>query len=223
MSWQAGESSVQLETSAGPLDALLLAPEHPVAQCVLAHGAGAGMRHTNMQAIAEAFAAAGVATLRFNFPFMQAGERRVDAQPLAVQSIVAAVDFARRLSTLPLLLAGHSFGGRMCSHAVVEAGIDCVGLVFCSYPLHQPKKPGTQRAAHMSAIRQPVLFLSGTRDDLARTDLLGQVAAAMPRAGIHWLDTANHSYVVLKRQRTNPLSVFEEMSRAIKEFIDDTI
>ncbi len=223
MPWRAGESSVQLEAPAGSLDAVLLAPASPVAQCVLAHGAGAGIGHVNMQAIAGAFAAAGVATLRFNFPYMQAGKRRVDTTPVAMQSIVTAVDFARRHSTLPLLLAGHSFGGRMCSHAVVEADLDCAGLVFCSYPLHPPKKPGTQRAEHMSAIRQPVLFLSGTRDDLARPGLLSRVAADMPCARIHWLDTANHSYVVLKRQRTNPFSVFEEMSRAIEEFIDATI
>jgi predicted alpha/beta-hydrolase family hydrolase len=223
MTWPAGESSVQLESSAGPLDAVLLTPESPVAHSVLAHGAGAGIQHANMRAIAEAFAAAGVATLRCNFPYMQAGKRRVDSKPVAVETIVSAAAYLRGAQDLPLLLAGHSFGGRMCSHAVVDAGIDCAGLIFCSFPLHQPKKPGMERAAHMHAIRQPVLFLSGTRDDLAQPELLSQVAADMPCAQIHWLDTANHSYVVLKRQRTNPLSVFEEMSRTIEEFVDATI
>jgi len=217
----AGESSFQLEAPAGSLDAILLAPQAPHAQCVLAHGAGAGIRHANMNALAEAFAAAGVATLRFNFPYMQAGKRRVDAKAVAVASIVAAADELRTRSDLPLLLAGHSFGGRMATHAAVEAELACRALVLCSFPLHQPKKPGTDRAAHLPAIKQPVLFLSGTRDDLAEQPLLEEVAAQMPNARIHWLDTANHSYVILKRTRKHPLTVFEEMSAQIEAFVDE--
>ena len=224
MTWPAGESSLQLESSAGlPLDAILLVPENPAAQCVLAHGAGADIHHANMQAIAEAFVGAGVATLRFNFPYMQAGKRRVDSKPAALESIACAADYLDRGSDLPLLLAGHSFGGRMCSHAVVEAGVDCAGLVFCSFPLHQPKKPSTERAAHLPSIQQPALFLSGTRDDLAQSELLTEVVAGMPHARIHWLETANHSYVILKRTRTNPMPVFEEMSPAIQEFVDELV
>ena len=111
----------------------------------------------------------------------------------------------------------------MCSHAVADAGVDCAGLILCSFPLHPPKKPGTQRAAHLAAIRQPVLFLSGTRDDMAHAELLTTVVADMPSARIHWLETANHAYGVLKRTRTNPLSVVEEMSQAIQGFVDELL
>lgn len=221
MSRPVGESSVVLDSPAGQLDALLLNPPAARAQCVLAHGAGAGIQHTNMQAIAAAFATAGVTSLRFNFPYMQAGKRRVDAKPVAVASIVSAAQYLQRGSDLPLLLAGHSFGGRMCTHALVDEPLECAGMVCCSFPLHAAKKPGTDRAAHLRAIRQPVLFLSGTRDDLAAPELLTEVAAGMPNARIHWLETANHSYVVLKRTRTNPLTVFAEIAAEVESFVDE--
>ena len=218
------EEPLQVGSPSGPLDGVWLEPTSAVAQLVFAHGAGAGYQHKNMQGIAAAWAEQGLASLRFNFPYMQAGKRRVDGKAVAIDAIAAARELAAARSSLPLFLAGHSFGGRMRSHAVAEAGVDCRGLVFCSFPLHQPKKPDVARAAHLGDIAQPMLFLSGTRDDLADADLLKQVVGSLePRASLHWLETANHSYVVLKRTRTNPAPVFEEMAQATREFVDALI
>lgn len=220
----AGERQLQLDSPAGPLDALWLEPADAVAQLVFAHGAGAGFRHATMQGLAEAFAAAGLATLRFNFPYMQQGRRRVDGREVAVASICSAAQTARDGSHLPLLLAGHSFGGRMNSHAVVDAQLACAGLIFCSFPLHPAKKPSVKRAQHLPEITQPMLFLSGTRDDLADAQLLTEVVDGLDGcARIHWLDTANHSYTILKRTRTNPLPVFTEMAQEARRFVDEVI
>jgi len=230
------ERQFSLTTSVGALDAIWMAPARPAAQLLLAHGAGAGFHHQTMQALAQAFAHQGIATLRFNFPFMQQGKRRVDSTPVAVTAIVeAGAWMLQEQGDLPLLLGGHSFGGRMASHAVLEkalaenlADIDvasnvqsCKGLIFCSFPLHPAKKPAVSRAAHLPDIQQPMLFLSGTRDDLADATLLGDVVGDLHQANIHWLDTANHSYTVLKRIRTVAVDVFTEMAQAAREFVDN--
>ncbi len=218
------EEPLQVASASGSLDGVWLEPADAVAQLVFAHGAGAGYQHKNMQGIAEAWASQGLASLRFNFPYMQAGKRRVDGKAVAMDAIAAARELAASRSDLPIFLAGHSFGGRMCSHAVAEAGVACRGLVYCSFPLHQPKKPGVDRAAHMNGIALPMLFLSGTRDDLADADLMrGVVDGLGAHASLHWLETANHSYVVLKRTRTNPTPIFEEMAQVTREFVDGLI
>ena len=132
------------------------------------HGAGADMRHSSMAAIAEAFAGVGIATLRYNFPFKEDGRNRVDAQAVSTDTVAAALECARQHAEGPYLLGGHSFGGRMASHAVVDRDLDPAGLIFCSFPLHMPKKPATKRAEHLDSISAPMLFLSGTRDGMAR-------------------------------------------------------
>jgi len=218
-----GDHPLQLDTPAGAVDALWQVPEHAVAQLVLAHGAGAGYLHANMQSIADAFGAVGLATLRFNFPYMQQGRRRVDRVDVAVAAVAAAAKYIAAADVRPLFLVGHSFGGRMCSHAALRPDVACRGLIFCSFPLHQPKKPSRQRAEHLHSIAEPMLFLSGTRDDLADPALLEAVVGELDQARIRWLETANHSYVVLKRARTNPTPVFEEMAGAVREFIDEVI
>jgi len=195
-------------------------PDDAVAALVLAHGAGAGMRHRNMQALADAFAARGVATLRFDFPFMQAGRKRVDPPAVAVASIAAAFRSASEHTRLPLWLGGHSFGGRMASHAVLTGEIAPAGLVFCSFPLHAAGKPGAERARHLAQIRLPMLFLSGTRDALATPALLASVVQALPTAKLHWLETADHGYRVLQRERGDKDSVFDEMAREVRAFVD---
>ena len=175
------------------------------------HGAGAGMRHANMEAIAEAFAAVGVATLRYNFPYMEEGRSRVDAQAVSTATVAAALTCARGVADGPHLLGGHSFGGRMASHAVVDRALAVDGLVFCSFPLHMPRKPAVKRAEHLDAIRAPMLFLSGSRDGMAEAPLLEDVAARLD-ATLHRLETADHGYKVLKRTRTRPDTAFEEMA-----------
>jgi predicted alpha/beta-hydrolase family hydrolase len=195
-------------------------PDAPVAALVLAHGAGAGMRHRSMQALADAFERRGIATLRFEFPFMEAGRNRVDPPAVATACIAEAVAVARERTVLPLWLGGHSFGGRMASHAVLERQLAPAGLVFCSFPLHPPHKPSSARAAHLGALELPMLFLSGTRDALADATLLAAVVASLPTAKLHWLATADHGYAVLKRSRATAESVFDEMARVARAFID---
>jgi predicted alpha/beta-hydrolase family hydrolase len=195
-------------------------PTDAVGALVLAHGAGAGMRHASMQAIADAFERRGIATLRFDFPFMAAGRNRVDSPDVATQAIAEAWEAAAERTKLPVWLGGHSFGGRMASHAVVDRALPAAGLIFCSFPLHMPGKPDTKRAQHLPAIRQPMLFLSGTRDELAEPMLLEPLVRSLPRAALHWLDTADHGYRVLKRSRARQVSVFDEMAEAARTFID---
>ncbi len=194
-----------------------------VAVLVLAHGAGANMHHASMTSIASELARRGVAVLRFNFPFMEGAKRPVDSRPVSTATIAAAVAQARELKPrLPLFIGGHSFGGRMASHAMLDRDLDEVrGLVFCSFPLHPAGQPSTKRADHLDSINAPMLFLSGTRDALAEPELLQNVIARLgARAELVWLDTADHSYKVLKRTRTRSDSVFEELADAAARFIN---
>jgi predicted alpha/beta-hydrolase family hydrolase len=191
-----------------------------VAALVLAHGAGAGMTHANMQAIAAAFAGRGIATLRFNFPFIDAGRQRVDPPAVAIASIAAAFAAAAEETSLPIWLGGHSFGGRMASHAVLDVPLEPRGLIFCSFPLHSPGKPTTLRAQHLSRISTPMLFLSGTRDALAESSLLEPLVRGLSNAELHLLETADHGYRVLKRTRRSTEDIFDEMARVARDFID---
>jgi hypothetical protein len=202
------------------MNVLWQCPNDADAALVLAHGAGAGMTHRNMQALADAFGRQGVATLRFDFPFMEAGRRRVDSRAVATAAIAEAFAEASSRSALALWLGGHSFGGRMTSHAVIDEGLEPKGLIFCSFPLHAPGKPGAERAAHLAGITLPMLFLSGTRDTLAESALLEPLVAGLPSAELHWLDTADHGYRVLKRSRRTDESVFDEMARVTRDFMD---
>jgi predicted alpha/beta-hydrolase family hydrolase len=195
-------------------------PDNASAALVLAHGAGAGMAHPSMRAIAQAFGQHGIATLRFDFPFMAAGRRRVDRPAVATACIAEAFARARALTELPLWLGGHSFGGRMASHAVLEQDLDAEGLILCSFPLHPAGKPSVARARHLPEVRRPMLFLSGTRDRLADRALLEDVVSGLPAAEVHWLDSADHGYRVSKSRRT-PQGVFDEMATVARRFIDE--
>ena len=211
--------ALTLAGPSGPLSAELFEPPAPVALVIFAHGAGADFQHPNMQAIAEAFGAENLASLRFNFPFMEQGRRRVDSLEVSVAAIGAAVQ-AGAGEGLPLYLGGHSFGGRMATHAAVDGDLPIQGLILGSFPLHQPKKPTLSRAEHLPRIALPMLFLSGTRDALADPELLeGVVAGLGDRAQLHWLATADHSYKILKRQRVDGPSVFEEMAAVARGFV----
>lgn len=195
-------------------------PSDAVAALVLAHGAGAGMKHASMEAIAAAFARRGIATLRFDFPFMAEGRKRVDPPAVATAAIAAAFAAAAERTALPIWVGGHSFGGRMASHAVLDENVPARGLVLCSFPLHMRGSPDTKRAQHLAAIRLPMLFLSGTRDELAERALLEPLVASLPSAAIHWLESADHGYRVQKRQRARSDSVFDEMAEAARAFVD---
>ena len=198
--------------------ALFVGAPEPVATLVFGHGAGADMHHASMEAIARAFAAAGISTLRFNFPFKELGKSRVDSKDVSVAAVAAALAFAEARFDGPHYLGGHSFGGRMATHAVVDRGLDVAGMIFGSFPLHPAGKPSTRRADHMDAIDAPLLFLSGTRDGLADPGLLARVADRLG-ATLRWLDTADHGYGVLKRKRTRPEDVFTEMAGHARDFV----
>jgi predicted alpha/beta-hydrolase family hydrolase len=176
------------------------------------------MRHATLEAIAEALADVEIATLRYNFPYAEHGTGR-DSQAVCTATVRSAVAAATKAAPrLPLLAGGHSFGGRMTSTAAAEAPLDGVrGLVFFSFPLHQPGRPETKRADHLAAVTLPMLFLSGTRDELAEMNLLKPVCLQLgSRAMLHTVDTADHGYKVLKRSRTSDEDVFVEMARVVR-------
>ena len=207
----------------GTVSALLLPAEgEHRGTLVFGHGAGADMRHRSMEAIANAFAGIGLATLRYNFPYKEAGKSRVDSQAVSTATVAAALAHARSEVQGPFLLGGHSFGGRMASHAVVEHELDVAGLIYCSFPLHAIGRPTAKRADHLDAIEAPMLFLSGSRDKMATPELMEEVVARVG-ATLRWLDTADHGYKTLKRTRQRNDDVFEEMASHANEWLGDVL
>ena len=202
----------------GEVSSLLLRPDRASHLLVLGHGASTNMRHVTLQTIAECLAEVGIATFRYNFPYSEHGKGR-DSQAVCTQTVRSAVAAARAAAPrLPLLAGGHSFGGRMTSTAASESPLDGVkGLVFFSFPLHQPGKPDNTRAEHLDAVTVPMLFLSGTRDELANLELLRPVCKNLgARATLHVLDTADHGYKILKKSRASAEDVFVEMARVVR-------
>jgi len=183
------------------VSAILDAPADSRALYVFAHGAGAGMAHPFMQDVAAGLAARHVAVLRYQFPFMEQGSKRTDAAPLAQAAVRAAVRCgATRVPDLPIHAGGKSFGARMTSQAQAASPLPgVVGLVFVGFPLHPAGKPSIARAAHLDAVDVPMLFVQGTRDALAETDLMTPMVAALgPRATLLLLDDADHGFHVRK-------------------------
>jgi len=192
---------------------------------VLAHGAGAGMTHREMEAVANALCDAGIAVLRFNFLYMEHGGKRPDAPKLAHAAIRAAVAEATKLAPdLPLYAGGRSFGGRMTSQAqALEPLPNVRGLIFVGFPLHPAGKPSTDRAAHLSDVHIPMLFLQGSRDALAELHLLRPVVEELgTRATLHVFEGADHSFHVLKSSGTTDAKVRAELCDAITSWISDT-
>lgn len=193
---------------------LVDAPPVPWAACVLAHGAGAGMEHPFLAQLAAGLAARGVACLRFAFAYTERGQRRPDPPALAQARVRAAVALAaKRWPGVPLFVAGKSFGGRMASQAQAEAPLAGVrGLAFLGFPLHAAGKPGLARAAHLTQVQLPMLFLQGTRDALADLALLREaLQPVQQRAKLHVVEGADHSFHVLVRSGRNDAEVREEL------------
>jgi len=190
---------LRIPVAGDSVSALLIRPPDAKALYVFAHGAGAGMNHKSMVSNAEGLAARGIATLRFQFPYMEKGSKRVDPPRIAHAAVRAAVAEAARLSPdLPLFAGGRSFGGRMTSQAQAESPMPGVrGLAFLGFPLHPAGKPGIERAAHLKQVRIPMLFVSGDRDALAEPHLLKPVVAELgDRATLHVIRDADHSLKV---------------------------
>ena len=179
---------------------------------VLAHGAGAGMRHPFLQQLADALAKQGVATLRYEFPYMEEGRARIDG-PEILHARVREAIAAGAEHGLPLFAGGKSFGGRVTSHVVAEEPLPGVrGLAFVGFPLHPKGKPAIDRAAHLGRVQVPMLFLQGTRDELARLDLLRPVLADRARATLHVVDDADHSFHVRKKSGRTDAQVIDELA-----------
>ena len=185
----------------GAVSAKYTTPDKPVCIFTLAHGAGAGMDHSFMETLAEALSNAGIATLRFNFPFAEGKKGRPDTPAVAHATIAAAIKKAREINpTLPLFASGKSFGGRMSSqYLAANPESDVKGIVFYGFPLHPSGKPSTERAEHLKALKIPMLFLQGTKDTLATWDLIESVCGALKKATLVKLEGADHSFKAGKK------------------------
>lgn len=203
---------------AGEVSARLDRP--PSASCllVLAHGAGAGMNHPFLGSLSRELGAAGIATLRYQFPYMENRRRAPDSPAILAATVRAAVNKAVELCPeLPLLAGGKSMGGRMTSTAASEEALPGVRrLVFFGFPLHPPNRPGTKRADHLKRVTVPMLFLQGTRDTLADLSLLRPICDALGSlATLHVIDTADHSFHVLKSSGKSDADILRELAQDV--------
>jgi predicted alpha/beta-hydrolase family hydrolase len=206
---------------AGKISALLSAPNDARACCVLAHGAGAGMHHPFMAAVAHGLAERGVAALRYQFPYMEAGGKRVDPPKVAHAAVRAAVAEAARRTRLPLVAGGKSFGGRMTSQAQAGSPLAGIaGLAFLGFPLHPAGRPSDERAAHLADVRIPMLFLQGTRDALADLSLLRPLVKKLgARATLKTFEDADHSFHVPAKTGRKDSEVMAELLDAFADWV----
>ena len=206
---------------AGDVSGLLLRPDGARLLYVLAHGAGAGMRHPFLESISQRLAERSIATLRYQFPYMEQRARRPDPPAVAATTARAAVMEAARVAPgLPLVAGGKSFGGRMTSTAQAEAPLPGVrGLVFLGFPLHPPGRPGDSRAEHLAQVRIPMLFLQGDRDDFADLKLLKPLVKRLgDRATLQLVEGGDHSFHVLKRSGRTDTEVMGELVGRIADW-----
>jgi len=210
----------------GNVSALLLAPPAARTGYVVAHGAGAGMTHPFLTAVANGFADRDIATLRFQFPYMERKSGRPDSPKVAQSAVRAAVnEAATLLPNLPLFAGGKSFGGRMTSQAQAASPLPGVrGLVFLGFPLHPPGKPSTDRAKHLFDVQIPMLFLQGTRDEFADLQLLRPLIDQLgPRATLKLFNDADHSFHVPARSGRKDADIRTELLDAVLEWMQKVI
>jgi uncharacterized protein len=197
------EEPVTIDVDGTPVSGLYARPENPFSTVLVAHGAGAGMEHPFMGGFVRALNDDGAATLRFNFPYREAGRKFPDRPPLAIATWRAALAEAKaRSEGEPLWAAGKSFGGRMASMAVAE-GMEAAGLVYLGYPLHPPGKPDKLRDEHLYGIAVPMLFLQGTKDTFMTPEVLeGVVSRIGANAELEWREGGGHTFEVAKVKRS---------------------
>lgn len=197
------EKLFSVRVAEAEVSAVYVRPRTSLATVVLAHGAGAGKDHPFITGIATALNELNIATLRFNFPYMDAGKKFPDRPPLAIATWQEVMSQAVKLSAgEPVFAAGKSFGGRMASMAVAE-GMEAAGLIFLGYPLHAPKKPEKLRDEHLYGLKVPMLFMQGTRDPFAQPELLEPVVQSIgANASLQWVEGGDHSFKVAHSKRT---------------------
>jgi uncharacterized protein len=218
MTNEATDLTLDLGGVVGKVSAFLLRPPEAWLLYVLAHGAGAGMRHHFLESVSAALASRGIATFRYQFPYMEHGRGRPDPPALLEATVRSAVMKAGEIvPELPVVAGGKSLGGRMTSLAASNGPLERVrGLVFLGFPLHPPGQPGIHRADHLQRVDLPMLFLQGTRDGFARLDLVtGVVNALRPRATLQLVEGADHSFGVLKRSGRSLEQVMKELCEGI--------
>jgi predicted alpha/beta-hydrolase family hydrolase len=209
---------------AGEVSAILMRPAEARWLLMLAHGAGAGMTHPFLEKLAGELACVGVATFRYQFPYMEQRRRVPDSPSVAAATVASAVRAASKAAPgLPLFAGGKSFGGRMSSQAASQQLLGGVrGLVFFGFPLHPPNKPGTKRAEHLAKVQIPMLFLQGTRDTLADLNLLRPICRDLgPLATLHVVETADHSFHVLKSSGKTDGDVVRELAQTTASWAED--
>jgi predicted alpha/beta-hydrolase family hydrolase len=211
--------SIKVSNEIGKVSAETITPAKPTCIIALAHGAGADMHHSFMVNLSNALADLNIATMRFNFPFMEGKKGRPDLPNVAHQTIEAAIANARELfPKLPLFVSGKSFGGRMSSQYLSKHDGGVVkGIIFYGFPLHPAGKPSTERAAHLKDVKVPLLFLQGTRDTLATLDLIETVCASLPLAKLEIIEGADHSF---KAGKTDTIKILAEKT---SEWVDSLI
>lgn len=200
--------TLSISDAIGAVSLIDVVPAQPRAVMTLAHGAGADMNHSFMRLLAEALAARQIATVRFNFPYMEKKRGRPDVPAVAHATIArVAASVQERYATLPCFLSGKSFGGRMSSQYLAASSPAWVkGIVFYGFPLHPAGKPGVERAAHLNDVQVPMLFLQGTRDTLAELPLITNVCAALPLANLVLFEKADHSFKAGKQNNIDALA-----------------
>jgi uncharacterized protein len=207
--------------NAGEVSSILLCPADARWLLILGHGAGAGMRHPFITALSRELAAEKIATFRYQFPYMENRRKAPDRPPTLTATVAAATQAAHAAAPeLPLLAGGKSMGGRMTSTAASESLIPEVrGLVFFGFPLHPPKQPATKRGDHLAKVAQPMLFLQGTRDDLADLELLKPICKKLRgRATLHIIEGADHSFHVLKSSGKSDSEILRELAHTTAEW-----
>jgi len=211
--------TLNISDAIGKVSAEYLIPDHPECIITIAHGAGADMNHAFMQSLSKALAAVNIATLRFNFPFMEHKKGRPDSPAVAHATIKTALKHAgKTFPGLPLFASGKSFGGRMSSQLLAtDPDTTIKGLIFYGFPLHPAGKPSTERSAHLKEITIPMLFLQGTRDTLATWQLINEVSASLPDATLVEIENADHSFKAGKRD------TMQELVTATQKWIDDLL
>lgn len=205
----------------GAVDALLHMPAHAMALFVFAHGAGAGMRHLWMEQMAQALGACGIATLRYQFPYTQAGRKAPDMPATLLCTVRAVAQYAaQQWPQLPLFAGGKSMGGRMTAYAEAVKPLGVRGLIFFGFPLHPPGKPSRERAVKLAQIAIPMLFLQGTRDRLADVDLIKEVCAERaPYATLHMVEEGDHGLLLPKRRRVDDATALLLVAQRAKTWI----